>query len=276
MSTKMAPIKNPAEYAVAIKMVSALVDEEPQHGIEDGDQLKAIGALVEADDARTHPATRADGTGHRLTPFRTVDEYQSLGALRWSERNALHGDTFKRQYLDQYRADFGYILPSCEVMQRLVGFLRDYRPVLDAGSGSGYLSAEMARLGMDDTIAVDVRNYREHRKTGYPIKQVHRLDLQADAVALAGSDVVGAVLLVWPPYDFAFALDVAKAMRPDQILVFEGEDQGGCTADDAFFEYVAEAHVWAPLTVPASSLNDVHVVMPGSYDGWKVWKKMRR
>jgi hypothetical protein len=202
----------------------------------------------------------------KLKPFLPVADYLSLGALRWSERNSGYSDSFKLRYLDQFRADFGYLLATSELMQRLADFLRDHRQVLDAGSGSGYLSQELDHLGLEDTMAVDMRDYREHLGTGYQIKQVHRLDIRADALTVTGADYVGSVLLVWPPHDF-------MAMRPGQILLYAGEDKGGCTADDAFFDCMADRCTWEPLAEIANSFNDVHVVMPGSVDGWMVWRK---
>lgn len=211
----------------------------------------------------------------KLKPFLPLAEYLSLGVVRWTDRNSGYSVGFKLQYLDQFRADFGYLLPSSELMHRLADFLRDHRQVLDAGSGSGYLSQELHRLGLEDTIAIDTRDYREHLRTGYPIKQVHRLDIQADALTMAGADYVGSVLLVWPPHDFAFAEKIAMAMRPGQILLYAGEEKGGCTADDAFFDYMEGRRIWEPLTEIANSFNEVHVVMPGSTDGWLVWEKKK-
>lgn len=213
-------------------------------------------------------------SARRLKPFLPIAEYLALGASRWSERNFGWSDGFKLRYLDQFRADFGYLLPSSELMQRLAGFLRDHRQVLDAGAGSGYLSQELDRLGLQDTISVDTRDYREHLEGGYPIKQVHRLDIRADALTLVGADYVGSVLLVWPPFNFPFALKVAAAMRSGQVLLYAGEVKGGCTADDAFFDYMANSRIWQPQMRIASSLNEVHVVMPGSTDGWMVWQKV--
>jgi hypothetical protein len=218
-------------------------------------------------------ARRSQLLPEKLRPFLPIAEYQALGALRWHERNCGHSDGFKLRYLDQFRADYGYVLPSCELMQKLAGFLGNNRQVIDAGCGSGYISQELSRLGLEDTAAVDIRDYREHRATGYPIKQVHKLDIQTDAVTVVGAEYVRSVLLVWPPHDFPFALKIAKAMRSGQVLVYEGEDKGGCTANDEFFHFVADRRIWEPLEDIADLLNDVHIVMPGSIDGWKVWRK---
>lgn len=80
------------------------------------------------------------------------------------------------------------------------------------------------------------------------------------------------MLLTWPPYEMQFALRVAQGMVPGQLLVYEGESQGGCTGDDAFFEFVSQAKMWEPLTDMASDLNAVHVTFETSSDHWMVWR----
>lgn len=89
------------------------------------------------------------------------------------------------------------------MIERIADFLRKCGAVLDAGSGSGYLSRELGRLGVK-TFAVDGRDYREPRTagTGYPIKAVHQLDVVGDATGFVASRF-GAVLMVWPPLERA-------------------------------------------------------------------------
>lgn len=159
-------------------------------------------------------------------------------------------------------------------MERLADFLRKCGAVLDAGSGSGYLSRELGRLGVK-TFAVDSRDYREPRTagTGYPIKAVHQLDVVGDATGFVASRF-GAVLMVWPPLERQFTLDVAKAMLPGQVLVYEGEMAGGCNANDAFFEFVADTRMWKPLEGVTSRLDAVHVVMDTLHDHWAVWRRL--
>ena len=45
-----------------------------------------------------------------------------------------------------------------------------------------------------------------------------------------------------------FATQIWKAMRADQYLLYIGEQPGGCTADDEFFELVEDHEVDTPLT----------------------------
>lgn len=58
------------------------------------------------------------------------------------------------------------------------------------------------------------------------------------------------VLMVWPPYHNDMASQVAEA-RPSHIL-YVGEQRGGCTGDDAFFDYLGQEYgLVAKMDVPS-------------------------
>jgi hypothetical protein len=63
-------------------------------------------------------------------------------------------------------------------------------------------------------------------------------------------------------------------MLPGQWLVYEGEDAGGCTADAAFFEFMNDSTLWAPLPDASARLNAVHVTLDTLHDHWAVWKRL--
>lgn len=46
------------------------------------------------------------------------------------------------------------------------------------------------------------------------------------------------LLLIWPPYQQPMAFNCAKLLSVGKILCYVGEGYGGCTADDAFHEYL--------------------------------------
>lgn len=190
-----------------------------------------------------------------------------------SETWAIHYGLFQI-----FKHDFGFFLPSRELMDRLAGILRqeigaDGR-VLDAGSGSGFISKELCRCGID-AFAVDRCDYENRaREFGYPIIAVYQRDALGDAVDHVSSQFA-AVLLIWPPYDQPFAFDIAKAMQPGQLLIFEGEGADGCTGDDKFFEYVADGNCWTALKGLSDQLDAVHVTFATQSDHWMIWRKGR-
>lgn len=186
----------------------------------------------------------------------------------------------QQNFLKSYRQEFGYVLPTNEVMDRLVSILhQESGPncrVLDAGSGSGFLAKELCRLGVN-TFAVDRTDYENtdhsnEKTVGYPIKTVFQRDALGNAIDYVTNDF-DAVLLVWPPYDQPFALDIAQAMSPGQLLIYEGEGKGGCNADEKFFEYVSNGDRWIPLYSLSEQLNEVHMTFDGLHDKWRVWRK---
>lgn len=175
-----------------------------------------------------------------------------------------------------YKHEFGFVLPSNELMDRLVLILRREigvnGRVLDAGSGSGFMSKELCRRGVN-AFAVDRCDYENKaREFGYPLINVYQRDALGDAVHHV-SKQFGAVLLTWPPYDRFFAFDIAKAMHPGQLLIFEGEGAGGCTGDDQFFEYVSDGDQWLALKSLSDQLNAVHVTFATQHDHWSIWRK---
>ena len=63
-----------------------------------------------------------------------------------------------------------------------------------------------------------------------------------DAIKKFGKEVEF-IIMSWPPYNEPIAYEVLKTMRevnPNLKLIFIGEDYGGCTADDNFFDNVKE------------------------------------
>lgn len=217
------------------------------------------------------------GPSCAVKPFMGLADLISMGYKSWRDENSplseLDDDLLQLRQRDQYRGDYGYVLATSEVMERLATFLQSCGQVLDAGSGSGYLSSELSRLGVD-MFAVDRRDFRVPHATGggYPIRMVYQLDALGDAAHFVTSKF-GAVMMTWPPFNQPFALDIAKVMLPGQVLVYEGEMAGGCNADDAFFEFMADRCLWEPMNELTISLNSVHVVMESLHDCWAVWRR---
>ncbi len=213
-----------------------------------------------------------------LLPFQTVAQYAQLGIWLWDADGSvlLDVDQIESQfaYRRQFRRDFGYVVASAEVMAILAELLQPVGLVLEAGCGSGYLSRELTRLGVP-TFAVDCCDFREPRAEGqgYPISAVYQQDALGDASTFVSARF-GAILLTWPPYSKPFALHVAQAMLPGQLLVYEGEGVGGCTADKDFFDFMGDVGLWERLPEASSRLNAVHVTLDGLHDRWMVWKRL--
>ena len=170
----------------------------------------------------------------------------------------------------RYNREFGFCLFTAECVST-VALLCKGKKVLEAGSGSGWFADQLARQGVAITAA-DWTDYRQTRdsKRGYPIRSVFRLDHHGDAVVLLPGDF-DVVLLVWPNLDTPFGEQVARAMRAGQIMILEGEDKGGSTATDAFFDLLSAD--FERLDTETTTLNEHHRTFPGLHDRWQVLRK---
>ena len=223
-----------------------------------------------------------DATRMALQPFMPLAHYFEHFDFQlfahWPDQDYSR-ETWELHYwlFELYKYQYGFFLPTAELMDGLVSILsREIGVngrVLDAGSGSGFISKELCRRGVE-AFAVDRCDYEnKERQFGYPVINVYQRDALGDAVDYV-SNRYGAVLLVWPPYDQPFAFDIAKAMQPGQLLIFEGEDAGGCTGDDQFFEYVSDADQWLALKDLSDQLDAVHVTFAPQHDHWSIWRKV--
>ena len=167
---------------------------------------------------------------------------------------------------ERYIANYGYVLLSAECLEALVQMLRGHK-VLDAGSGGGYLSHCLGAAGVDVT-AVEL-----HPPETVPTEQDPRRLWQVDIAGCARQHVSAkydVVIVSWPGHQQPFAFDIATALAPGQVLVYQGEGSGGCTANPDFFELVAD---WPLLEDETRALNAGHVQFHGVKDRWYVLMK---
>lgn len=168
---------------------------------------------------------------------------------------------------DRYVSEYGFVLLTKECVEALVALLKG-KKVLDAGSGTGFLSYSLAERGIDIT-AQDL--WLPNLGNPYTFRTVWKLDALGDVVAALPSNC-DAVILTWPCHGTSFAHEVAQAMRPGQVLIYEGEGAGGATADDDFFGYLNSPQ-WHPRLEDTQALNRYHRQFPGIRDRWAVFEK---
>ena len=170
----------------------------------------------------------------------------------------------------RYNREFGFCLFTAECITSLAELCKS-KNVLEAGSGSGWLADQLAQQGIEITAA-DWTDYRQPRDTkrGYPMRSVFRLDHHGDAVALIPGSF-DMVLLVWPNLNTPFGEQVALAMRSGQVMILEGEEKGGNTATDEFFDMLCAD--FERLDAETLTLNEHHRTFPGLHDRWQVLRK---
>ena len=203
----------------------------------------------------------------------TVPLLPGLPAASYSSGDLLdQPDEFDVLYQQRkrYNREFGFCLFTAECISSLVALCKG-KKVLEAGSGSGWLADQLAQQGIAITAA-DWADYRQARdkKRGYPMRSVFRLDHHGNAVALLPGSF-DMVLLVWPNLDTPFGEQVAHAMRSGQVMILEGEEKGGNTATEEFFDVLSAD--FERLDAETQALNEHHRTFPGLHDRWQVLRK---
>lgn len=134
-------------------------------------------------------------------------------------------------FRDLYIHNYGFFIVSEDFLEKSVKFFSDSK-ILEVGAGSGFLSACLQGYGIDVT-PTDLHT----ENNDYGFTQMHTNVLQKDSIDYLkiNNDKFDTVLMSWPDYCSTFAYDVLKNMKSGQTLIYIGESEGGCTANDNFF-----------------------------------------
>lgn len=141
-------------------------------------------------------------------------------------------------------AQYAWAIPNDAAIEAIVEI---GKPVIEIGAGNGYWASLIATAG--GTVECWDREpgrhtYGETGKLWHPVAQ-------------GGSEAIGpqhkghTLLLVWPPYDTPMGTEcLLRFMEAGgSTLVYVGEGQYGCTADDEFHRILDE-HWKCERTVP--------------------------
>ena len=167
---------------------------------------------------------------------------------------------------DQYVSEYGFVLLTQECVDALAGIL-SHKRVLEVGAGTGFLSHCLAEKGVNIVAQDAVRP----KNGSYGFQKTWKLDTIGPFEESLTQEH-DAIILSWPCLGSSFAFEVAKAMVPGQILIYQGEGPGGCTADDDFFDYTS-GDDWVVREEETSRLNEFHCQFPAIHDHWLVMEK---
>jgi SAM-dependent methyltransferase len=149
---------------------------------------------------------------------------------RFRQLEADEGEDSVFRMLKERRAlcrQYSFAIPSDEAIDALVGI----SPLVELGAGTGYWAMLITQRG-GQVIAVD-KNPGEGNK--------YQFTHSYAKVREGGVEVLGAIgdhlnlFLCWPNYDNDFAYNCLRSFR-GKIVAYAGEPEGGCTANDRFFE----------------------------------------
>lgn len=134
-------------------------------------------------------------------------------------------------------ARYAWAVPTETAIDALV----EWSPIVEVGAGTGYWARLIADAG-GEAVAYDSHppggenDYHAGGDQFYPVERGGPGD--------AGRHPDRTLFLCWPPFNTSMAYDAALAhlRAGGKRLIFVGEDEGGCTADDAFWRLLGRGY----------------------------------
>jgi len=112
--------------------------------------------------------------------------------------------------------------------------------VVDLCAGQGWMSFWLTKYGFP-VLAIDDQSWKWDKE------QFLSMVIKEDAVTYAKDhSEVDLFILSWPFMDNT-AISIWKSMRKGQYLLYIGESEGGCTANDDFFHKTYDNEVTSPI-----------------------------
>ena len=140
----------------------------------------------------------------------------------------------ENRYSFSLRRKYTNMFSWCIVDDRLLYLLKNniHGKAVDIIAGSGYLAKKLREL----SVEIDANG---------PSEEKYGCDMQDFGITFRQDPVetckdYDTVILSWPPYDNNLAFDVWQAMKPGAVMLYIGEWQGGCNANDAFFDSIED------------------------------------
>lgn len=133
---------------------------------------------------------------------------------------------------------FSFAIPTAHVLSSI----SKYSPILEVGSGTGYWAYELSKLKVD-IIATDPEPYSDIylEKDITPSSWTSVQQINAcDAIFEHGKGRV--LMMCWPSLEVSWPKEALIQYRvlSGRALIYIGEGDGGCTADDEFHEILSQ------------------------------------
>lgn len=178
-----------------------------------------------------------------VIPYGIMQAYRSTGKIDLIGMPGAYSVREICKFAEHYRKEFGYVPITLNFIDVLASYI-GCRKVLSVMSGLCALEWHLIQRGIyvtcsDNMSWFDAERFNEEHK-----KSIENF-IVGDAEEVVRNYAKGHafVLMSWPPFKRDSAERVLKAMRetnPNCMMIYIGEDQGGCCATDGFFE-LAEA-----------------------------------
>lgn len=189
-----------------------------------------------------------------------------LTAMQWKSIHDFIG-FYSYAYRDMYVKNVAFPILTKEMLDKLVSFIKPLQlPVLDVCAGKGFFAKQLSYSNIH-VRAIDNQSSTYHGGKHTPKHFNVEIKDSLGCLNRTGHEII---LMSWPDYDKDFAFKIAKEMRSDQFLIYQGEGEGGCVANDSFFEYIDSS--FTPV-YDIGEFNREHSQFFGINDFWYILQK---
>ena len=145
----------------------------------------------------------------------------------------------------EYCKYFAWAVPNEEALHAIAKLA----PICELGGGNGYWAWMLQQIGCDIS-SYDIAPIRNKCDQA---NEWHDLPCQPawSVVEKCSNEMIPTetLMLCWPPYDQPMAAECLKRYKGNN-LIYIGENTGGCTANDEFFELLNDWHLVDGVTIP--------------------------
>jgi len=146
-------------------------------------------------------------------------------------------DIFRRS---DFISCFSWAIPSHDSIDKLVKFFADKGEILEVGAGLGFWAALLQAHYIEVIPTDPFRSHGLEKITPNQITKRTFTDVECmDHLEAIKTYNTPCLFLCWPSYNDPFAAEALTAFQ-GKYLIYIGEAEGGCTADDKFFELLSE------------------------------------
>lgn len=168
----------------------------------------------------------------------------------------------------------GFPIITTELFDELGAMLKGQR-VADIGCGTGYLVYHLKKRDVD-IVGIDSHIEDNHyfpNLVAQYLTTVKNTIVKMDYRDLNVDDY-DVFIISWPDYLSLEAAEFIRGLPVGKTVIYQGEDCGGCCADDTFFEILEED--FNELDSQTSTLRWYACQFYGIHDNWTVYQKHRR
>lgn len=157
-------------------------------------------------------------------------------------------------------AKYAWAIPTDQPLRALA----DLGRLVEIGAGTGYWAWMLRQMGVD-VVAYDLQPPNgKPKRNGYHPDADAWTEVRRGGAARASFHPDRALFLCWPPYRDSLA-DRALRYYDGNTVAVVGEDEWGCTGDEAFFRRLNRG--WDLLrTVPVLQYDGIH-------DELTIWRR---